>query len=148
MSNPVVRLFRLLRLSAVVLVTALLAQWAICAAGADERADLHAALALASAQYQVALKTLETRGREETAAEVGRLREAFHAVMEHFDANQSAVGLDPDYAGTLMQLDVSIVGVLLVIDFGSREAARDALAPIGQSLAELGARAALRERLK
>ena len=47
-----------------------------------------------------------------------------------------------------MQLDVSIVGVLLVIDFGSREAARNALAPIGQSLAELGARAALRERLK
>jgi hypothetical protein len=148
MPNPVVRLFRLLRLSAVVFVTALLAQWPISAAGADERADLHAALALAGAQYQVVLKTLETRGREETAAEVSRLREAFHAVMEHFDANRSALGLDPDYAGMLMQLDVSIVGVLLVIDFGSREAARDALAPIGQSLAELGARVTLRERLK
>ncbi len=43
----------------------------------------------------------------------------------------------------LMQLDVSIVGVMLVIDFGSREAARDALTPIGASLAELGARAVL-----
>ena len=148
MPNPIVRLFRLLRLGTVVLITALLAQWPISAAGADAHADLHAALALAGAQYQVALKTLETRGREETAAEVSRLREAFHAVMEHFNANRSALGLDPDYAATLMQLDVSIVGVLLVIDFGSREAARNALAPIGQSLGELGARAALRERLK
>ena len=148
MPNPIVRLFRPLRLGTVVLITALLAQWPISAAGADEHADLHAALALASAQYQVARKTPETRGREETAAEVSRLREAFHAVMEHFNANRSALGLDPDYAATLMQLDVSIVGVLLVIDFGSREAARNALAPIGQSLAELGARAALRERLK
>jgi hypothetical protein len=32
---------------------------------------------------------------------------------------------------------------MLVIDFGSREAARDALTPIGASLAELGARAVL-----
>ena len=148
MPNATMRHFRLLRLGTVVLITALLAQWPIRAAGADEHADLHAALALADAQYQVARKTLETRGREETAVEVSRLREALHAVIEHFDANRSALGLDPDYAATLMQLDVSIVGVLLVIDFGSREAARDALAPIGQSLAELGARAALRERLK
>jgi hypothetical protein len=142
MPNPIVRLFRL---SAVVLVTALLAQWPISAAGADERSELEAAFRLANAQYQIALKTLETRGREETAAEVHRLREAFQAVMERFNANESALGLDTDYAGALMQFDVSIVGVMLVIDFGSREAARDALTPIGQSLAELQARAALRK---
>jgi hypothetical protein len=142
MPNPIVRLFRL---SAVVLVTALLAPWPISAAGADERSELEAAFKLADAQYQVALKTLETRGREETAAEVHRLREAFQAVMERFNANESALGLDTDYAGALMQFDVSIVGVMLVIDFGSREAARDALTPIGQSLAELQARAALRK---
>ena len=142
MPNPIVRLFRL---GAVVLVTALLAQWPISAAGADERSELEAAFRLANAQYQVALMTLETRGREETAAEVHRLREAFQAVMERFNANQSALGLDADYAGALMQFDVSIVGVMLVIDFGSREAARDALAPIGQSLAELQARAVLRK---
>jgi hypothetical protein len=141
MPNPIVRLFRLCRLGAVVLITALLVQWPISAAGADQLADFQAALELASAQYQVARKTLETRGREETAAEVSRLREAFHTVLEQ--ASLSALRLDPDYAGTLMQLDVSIVGVLLLIDFGSREAARDALAPIGQSLTELGARAAL-----
>ena len=142
MPNPIVRLFRL---GAVVLVTALLAQWPISAAGADERSELETAFRLANAQYQVALMTLETRGREETAAEVHRLREAFQAVMERFNANESALGLDTDYAGALMQFDVSIVGVMLVIDFGSREAARDALTPIGQSLAELQARAALRK---
>ena len=145
MPNPIVRVFGLVRFGTVVLITALLAQGPISAAGADERSELEAAFRLASAQYQVALKTLETRGREETAAEVHRLREAFQAVIERFNANQSALRLDPDYAGTLMQLDVSIVGVLLVIDFGSREAARDALVPIGQRLDELGARAAPRE---
>ena len=143
MPNPIVRLFRLCRLGTVILITALLVQWPISAAGADERAELEAAFKLASAQYQVALKTLETRGREETSAEVGRLRETFQAVIEQFDANRAALGLDQDYAGMLMQLDVSIVGVMLVIDFGSREAARDALTPIGESLAELGARAVL-----
>jgi hypothetical protein len=145
MPNPIVRLFRPLRLGTVVLITALLAQCPISAAGADERSEFEAAFKLASAQYQIALKTLETRGREETAAEVHRLREAFQAVIQQFDTNRGALGLDPDYAGTLLQLDVSIVGVMLVIDFGSREAARDALTPIGQRLNELGARAALRE---
>jgi hypothetical protein len=143
MPNPIVRLFRCCRLGTVILITTLLVQWPISAAGADERAELEAAFKLASAQYQVALKTLETRGREETSAEVGRLRETFQAVIQQFDANRAALGLDQDYAGMLMQLDVSIVGVMLVIDFGSREAARDALTPIGESLAELGARAVL-----
>ena len=143
MPNPIVRLFRRCRLGAVILITTLLVQWPISAAGAGERAELEAAFKLASAQYQIALKTLETRGREETSAEVGRLRETFQAVIQQFDANRAALDLDQDYAGMLMQLDVSIVGVMLVIDFGSREAARDALTPIGESLAELGARAVL-----
>jgi hypothetical protein len=145
MPTPILQPFRPLRWGAVVLVAALLAQWPIAAADADERGELAAAFKLASAQYQVALKTLETRGREETAAEVHRLRAAFQAVIQQVDANRSALGLDPDYDGMLLQLDVSMVGVMLVIDFGSRETARDALTPIGQSLAELEARAALRE---
>ena len=145
MAKPILRPFRPLRLGAVVLITALLAQWPIAAAGADERSELAAAFKLASAQYQVALKTLETRSRDETAAEVYRLREAFQAVIQQFDANRTALGLDPDYDGMLMQLDVSMVGVMLVIDFSSREAARDALTPIGQSLADLEARAVRRE---
>ncbi len=145
MPNPILRPFRTLRLGTVVLVAALLAQWPIAAASADERSELAAAFKLASAQYQVALKTLETRSRDETAAEVHRLREAFQAVIQQVDANRTALGLDPDYDGMLMQLDVSMVGVMLVIDFGSREAARDALTPIGQSLADLEARAVRRE---
>jgi hypothetical protein len=145
MPTPIVRLFRLLRSGTAVLVTALLLQWPIGLAAADERSELAAAFKLANAQYQVALKTLETRGREETAAEVHRLREAFQAVIQQVDANRTALGLDPDYDGMLMQLDVSMVGVMLVIDFGSREGARDALTPIGRNLAELQARAALHE---
>jgi len=145
MPSQIVRFFRLSRLGTVILITALLPPWPISMAVADGRSELEAAFKLATAQYQVALKTLETRGREETAAEVHRLREAFQTIIQQFDANRTALGLDPDFAGTLLQLDVSIVGVMLVIDFGSREAARDALTPIGQRLNELGARAALRE---
>ncbi len=130
------------RLGAALLLAALLLQWLLLPAGADDRADFQAAFKLAAAQYQVALKTLETRGREETAAEVARLRQAVQAVIEQFDANQAALRVDQNYAGLLMQVDASIVGALLVIDFGSREAARDALMPIGQTLSELGARAA------
>ena len=145
MPSPILQPFRPLRLGTAVLIAALVAQWPIAAAGADERSELAAAFKLASAQYQAALKALETRGREETAAEVHRLREAFQAVIQKVDANRTALGLDPEYDGMLMQLDVSMVGVMLVIDFGSREAARDALAPIGQSLAELEARAVRHE---
>jgi len=73
---------------------------------------------------------------------VARLREAFQAVIAKFDANRATSGSDQDYAGLLFQLDTSIVGVMLVVDFGSREAARAALVPIGRSLSELRARAA------
>jgi hypothetical protein len=155
MPRSIVRLFRVrlfplripLRaaLIAAALAAALILPWPPVAAGADEHADLQAALRLATAQYQVALRTLETRGREETAAEVSRLRAAFQAVIQEFNANRAALDGDQDYAGALMQLDVGIIGVLLVIDLGSREAAREALMPIGRSLAELAARAALRE---
>jgi hypothetical protein len=144
MLQSIVRLFCVQHLSlcAALVATTLILPWCQPAAGADERADLQAAFRAATAQYQVALKTLETRGREETANEVARLREAFQAVIAKFDANRTALGADQDYAGQLMQLDVSIVGVMLVVDFGSREAARDALVPIGRSLSELRARAA------
>jgi hypothetical protein len=155
MPRSIVRLFRVwlfplripLRaaLTAAALAAALILPWPCAAAGTDERADLQAAFRRATAQYQVALRTLDTRGREETAAEVSRLRAAFQAVIQEFNANRTALDGDQDYAGALMQLDVGIIGVLLVIDFGSREAAREALMPIGRSLAELAARAALHE---
>ena len=147
MLQSIVRLFRTrrFRFHAALLAAALILPWSPLPASADQRADLQAAFRVATAQYQIALKTLETRGREETAAEVSRLREAFQVVIAKFDENRAAVGGDQEYAGLLMQLDTSIVGVMLVVDFGSREAARAALVPIGQALSELGARAALRE---
>jgi len=41
-----------------------------------------------------------------------------------------------------MQVDVQIVGAMIVIDIGSREKARDALAPIEPALSELSLRSA------
>ena len=37
----------------------------------------------------------------------------------------------------MLQIDMAIVGALIVIDIGSREAARAALTPIGERLAKL-----------
>jgi hypothetical protein len=142
MPTPIVRLFRLILTLFLALTAAVLFLQGSLAI-ADERADFEAAFKLADAQYQIALKTLETSGREQTSAEVARLRDAFQAVIQQFDAHKGALGGGDDYAGMLMQLDARIVGVLLVIDFGSREAARAALTPIGQTLSDLAARAAL-----
>ena len=41
----------------------------------------------------------------------------------------------------MMQIDMAVVGALIVIDIGSREAARAALTPIGDTLAKLRERA-------
>ena len=139
MLTSIVRLSGLL---VATLLAALLLQWLALPAGADGRADVHAALKEATAQYRVALLTLETSGREETSAEVARFRAALQAVIDRFDTDRSALGDDQDYAGLFMQLDARILGAMIVIDIGSREAARDALAPIGETLSELSARSA------
>ena len=67
---------RFLGMSVALLVAALVLQWLVRPAGAAERAELDAPLRAATAQYQVARKTLQTSGREETAAEVARFRAA------------------------------------------------------------------------
>src|SRR3954451_20335428 len=105
----------LLRLSLAAFAAALILQWLIGPAAADERGDFDTALRLATAQYQVAIKTLETRGREETSAEVARFRQAFQAVIERFDANHAVLAGDENYAGLFMQVDASIVGAMIVI---------------------------------
>jgi hypothetical protein len=129
---------RILRLCGALFAAALILQMLLLPAGAGERTDFDAAVKQATAQYRLALKTLETRGREETAAEVTRFRAAFQHVIEYFDANREAFG-DRDYRGLFMQVDARIVGAMIVIDIGSREAAREALAPIGETLSELNA---------
>ena len=137
-----VPILRRLSRCCIFLVAALILTWPAHPAGANERADLRAALEQANAQYRIALRTLETRGREETSAEVARLRAAFGAVIEQFEANRTSFSGDSDYAGLLMQLDASMLGVMIVVDIGSRDAARDALTAIGETLAALSTRLA------
>jgi len=131
---------RVLRPCTAAVLAVLLLQWPALAAAADELADFHAAVAQASAQYRLAMTTLDTRGREETSAAVQRFRETWQVVIDRHASNRPAATADnDDYDGMFMQVDARIVGALIVIDIGSREAARDALAPIAETLSRLRA---------
>jgi len=139
MQTAIFRCFRQYR----VVLSALLALWLVAPAGADELADFRAAVERASAQYRVALQVLESSGPDETAAEVQRFREAWHAIMDKFGTNRPSAFDDDDlYATTLTEIDARVVGALIVIGIGRREAARDALTPIGDTLSRLQARSA------
>ena len=107
-------------------------------ASAEDRKDVAHAVERAELQYRIALRTLESSGRDETAAEVRLFREALQDIIARLDSNRPAgsEGHDP-YAATMMQVDMAVVGALIVIDIGSREAARAALAPIGETLTKL-----------
>jgi hypothetical protein len=122
----------------VTVLMALVLQVMVLPLRADELSEFRAALDDAQTRYRVAMTTLETRGREETAAEVRRFRQTWQAVIDWFDARRPAsLGDQKDYAGLFMQVDARILGALIVIDIGSRDAARDALAPIAETLADL-----------
>ena len=111
-------------------------------AGADDLEDFTAAVERAELQYRIVLRTLESAGRDETAAEVRLLRETWQDVIARLDSHRPAqFEGDRSYAVTMMEVDTAVVGALIVIDIGSREAARAALAPIGGTLAKLRARA-------
>jgi hypothetical protein len=113
------------------------------AAEPDDLAQFHQAVERAAGEYRSARQILETRGREETAAAVQRFRAAWQAVIDQFEKNPPpALDDGEQYAATFMQTDMRIVSALLVIDIGSREAARDALAPIAETLARLSERSA------
>jgi len=124
------------------LVPAMLCAWALAqAARCDELADFHAMVEQASAQYRLAMTTLETQGQPETAAAVHRLREAWQSIADRFGQNRPAAFADDDqYSTMFMLIDMRLVGVLLVIDMGNRAAARDALLPIEEILSRLSAR--------
>jgi len=119
------------------LLAAILAASSVVA-GADDLADFSAAVERAELQYQIALRTLESAGRDETAAEVRLFREALQDAISRLDAHRPPKSeSDDSYAGTMLQIDMAIVGALIVIDIGSREAARAVLTPIGERLAKL-----------
>ena len=107
-------------------------------AGADDLKDFADAVERAELQYRIALRTLESAGRDETAAEVRLFREALQDAIARLDEHRPPKSeSDDSYAGTMLQIDMAIVGALIVIDIGSREAARAALTPIGERLAKL-----------
>jgi hypothetical protein len=88
------------------------------------------------------MQTLETGGREQTEAEVSAFREVWGDIIERFGKDRPSAFADDDtYASTLLDIDVRLLGALLVINIGSREAAREALKPIGETLARLQERA-------
>jgi len=107
-------------------------------AAADDLGDFAAAIERTAAQYHFALRTLDTSGREQTATEVRLLRQEWQGLIARLD-NRRAAGFDGDNAdaATMMDIDMRLVTALIVIDIGSREAARAALAPIGETLAKL-----------
>jgi hypothetical protein len=120
------------------IVIALALAIAPLATAADDLADFADAVERAELQYRLALRTLESSGREQTAAEVRHFREVLQEVIGRLESNRPVQFEDDNsYAATMMQIDTAIVGALIVIDIGSREAARAALAPIGETLAKL-----------
>ena len=120
------------------LLLALILAAAPLVAGADDLKDLADAVERAELQYRIALRTLESSGREQTAAEVRLFREALQDAISRLDGQRPPKSeSDDSYAGTMLQIDMAIVGALIVIDIGSREAAREALTPIGERLAKL-----------
>jgi len=91
-------------------------------------------------QYQAALRTLDTRGRDETAAAVQRLRQSFQQLAERFASDRpSHLAGDPAWPAEFMQIDVRLVGALLVIEMGSQHVARRSLEPLADTLARLRA---------
>jgi hypothetical protein len=105
---------------------------------AGDLADFADAVERAELQYRLALRTLESSGREQTAAEVRMFREALQEAIARLDARGPVKSEgDESYAASMLQIDMAIVGVMIVIDIGSREAARAALTPIGEKLVQL-----------
>jgi hypothetical protein len=107
-------------------------------AAADDLEEFAVAVERAELQYRIALRTLETAGRDETTAEVALFREAWQEVIARLDNHRPVQFEDDDsYAATMMEVDTALVGAMIVISISSREGARAALMPIGEKLAKL-----------
>lgn len=121
---------------------ALLLTAAPLSAGAEDLNDFAVAVERAELQYRIALQTLESSGREQTSVEVRLFRDALQEAVARLEQRPPAKpqGGEPEgesYAASMLQIDMAVVGALIVIDIGSREAARAALAPIGERLTKL-----------
>src|SRR5438270_125405 len=114
---------RLFRLSCAALFAALVLHW--LPARADERDDFGAAVEEASARCRLALQILDTESQQDTAAAVHRFRQSWQRVLERYAAIRPAA--PSEGAAMFLDVDMRIIGVLLVIDLGNRDAARSAL---------------------
>jgi hypothetical protein len=126
---------------------AVICRWSACAglaaalwlapqpSSADALEDFHAAVERAFDQYQFAMSVLETGSQEQTSAEVGRLRQTWQTIAERFARSPEGFSPDGDYGSTFMQVDMGLITVVLIVELGNRDAARSALAAIGDVLA-------------
>jgi hypothetical protein len=114
----------------------------VAPARADELAEFHAAVERALDQYSFAMSVLETSSQEQTKAEVARLRQSWQAIAERFARRPEGFAGGEDYGGTFMQVDMRLITLLLVIDLGNRDAARSALAAVGDVLSQWSANSA------
>jgi hypothetical protein len=111
---------------------------AALSAAADDLQNFAAAVERVAAQYNFALRAVDTSGREQSAAEVRLLRQEWQGLIDRLEHKRpSEFDGDDFYAITMTEVDALLVGALIVIDIGSRDAARAALAPIGETLAKL-----------
>jgi hypothetical protein len=125
------------------LATLLVFALSFSAVRSDELADFHAAVEDAAAEYRAAQTTLETSSQADTTAAVNRFRQAWQSINDRFGANRpAAFADDADFVTTFMMVDMRLIGVLLTIELGNRDAAREGLRPIGETLAQLSARSA------
>jgi len=126
-----------LRLLAAAMALAL-AHFAVAAPGdvvPGGQTEFGRAVERALAQYRIAMATLESGGREQTAAEVQLFRQTWQEIIDRFGKDRPvAFSDDGRYAATLLDVDVRLVGAMIMIDIGSRDAARAALKPIGDIL--------------
>jgi len=129
---------RLFRLCCGLILAALVLQWLVYPARADEVADVKYALEDAAMQHRIALRTLETSGQQETAAAVQRFRQSWQQVVESYGALPAGVAGDTRIPAVFVDIDLRIIGVLLTIDLGNRDAARSGLEAIAGLMAELG----------
>ncbi len=73
------------------------------------------------------------------------LPQSWQALVDRFgESRPASIADDEQFSATVTLTDARLVGALIVIDIGSRDAAQSALAPIAETLADLDARAAPR----
>jgi hypothetical protein len=112
---------------------------------ADQLADFHAAVEQATTQFRDAQAILETSSQADTSAAVNRFRQSWQSINDRFGSNRPAAFQDDeDFLTTFVLVDVRLIGVLLTIDMGNRDAAREGMRPIEEILARLSARSAPR----